>query len=301
MSDKIIQLIKIEIDIANYYYQLYKEEVVQNSDNIFASIVKLLSLSIQKQNSLLSTLSIEELMYYENSIEKEDIQKYIDSTNNLIDIDNIVSRMDMLCYNKAIELSAIYDNDNKTAILKKIQLDSKNIVLGEILDIQLSFIDEYLSLIGDMNIRNMLCQYKYFAIYIMGSNNEERLLERLFHTGKSIYLTSYLEASLKHVPLSYIDYNKKNYINSSSSKSIDLYKTVLSVNPDDLVWYNLHSYDLLKGSILLRTDLLLLEENELALILGKMGVNKDNPWYKVFTEDRERHKTVSLGYRRKNR
>lgn len=299
MSDKIIQLIKIEIDIANYYYQLYKEEVAQNSDNVFASIVKLLSLSIKKQNNLLSALSIEELMYYANTIKEEDIQKYIDSTNNLIDIDNIVSRMDMLCYNKVIELSAIYDNDNKTAILKKIQLDSKNIVLGEILDIQLSFIDEYLSLIGDMNIKDMLCKYKYFAIYIMGNNNEERLLERLFHTGKSIYLTSYLEAGLKHIPLSYIDYNKKNYINSSSSKSIDLYKTVLSVNPDDLVWYNLHSYDLLKGSILLRTDLLLLEENELALILSKMGVNKDNPWYKVFIEDRERHKTVSLGYRRK--
>ena len=299
MSDKIIQLIKIEIDIANYYYQLYKEEVAQNSDNVFASIVKLLSLSIKKQNNLLSALSIEELMNYANTIKEEDIQKYIDSTNNLIDIDNIVSRMDMLCYNKVTELSAIYDNDNKTAILKKIQLDSKNIVLGEILDIQLSFIDEYLSLIGDMNIKDMLCKYKYFAIYIMGNNNEERLLERLFHTGKSIYLTSYLEASLKHIPLSYIDYNKKNYINSSSSKSIDLYKTVLLVNPGDLACYSLYSYDLLKGSILLRTDLLLLEENELALILSKMGVNKDNPWYKVFIEDRERHKTVSLGYRRK--
>ena len=121
MSDKIIQLIKIEIDIANYYYQLYKEEVAQNSDNVFASIVKLLSLSIKKQNNLLSALSIEELMYYANTIKEEDIQKYIDSTNNLIDIDNIVSRMDMLCYNKVTELSAIYDNDNKTAILKKIQ------------------------------------------------------------------------------------------------------------------------------------------------------------------------------------
>ena len=74
-----------------------------------------------------------------------------------------------------------------------------------------------------------------------------------------------------------------------------LCKIVLSTNPEDAAYNSFYGQDLLRASIILRSELLLLNEKDFIDMLNKLGVSKDNPWYKVFLSDRERHKTVSMG------
>lgn len=287
-SDKIINLLDIEVDILKYYNELCQMETMMHYDNGYNSLVNLLKTAIKKQNEILDTLSIVELL----SSSDEPYKEYLKNTNNQIDIEDVMARMSIITTNKLASI----DFKDQYAVLNREQIGAKYIVMGESTNIQLSFIDEYLSQVNDLSVRKMLCCFKYFLIYVMGTTIEEQLMENLYHTNKSVYLTSYLEARLRNIPLSYIDESRKEFATIVfNNKYKELYRKLLLLDPRDVFRYSFYAQDLLKSSIIFRTDLLLLGEKDFLETLNVLNVNKDNPWYKVFLSDRERHKTVTLG------
>lgn len=287
-DNKIISLLKVEIDILRHYDELCQKETLKQYDAGFTNLIGLLKLDIEKQNEILGTLNEDELLTADNACYKE----YLKKSNIHIDVDRVMSRMSVLCTNCLVE----NDVDRGYAVFNKSQLQAKYIVMGEAINIHLSFIDEYLSQIDDLSLRKELCNFKYFLIYVMGFTVEDSLIDRYYHTDKSVYLTSYLEANLKHIPIEYIDSGKRSFANTTiSSKQMALCKMLLSVTPEDVVRYGLFGQDLLRASITFRSDLLLLNDNDYLDTLNKLRVSKDNPWYNVFLKDRGRHKIVTMG------
>lgn len=287
-SANIIELLKLEADICRYYNELSEREVFKRYNSSFTSFVGMIKMAIERQNEILKTLNMGELLSATNACYKE----YLKKSNIPVDVDKVMSRISVLCTNQFVENGV----DGGYAILNKSQLQAKYIVMGEAVNIHLSFIDEYLSQIDDLSLRKELCTFKYFLIYVMGFTIEDSLIERYYHTDKSIYLTSYLEASLKNIPIEYIDSSKKEFANTTiNSKQVALCKMLLSVTPEDVARYGLFGQDLLRASITFRSDLLLLNDSDYLDTLNKLRVSKDNPWYNIFLKDRSRHKIVTMG------
>ena len=287
-NNKIISLLKVEIDILRHYDELCQRETMKRYDDSFTNLIGLLKLDIEKQNEILRTLTNGELLTADNACYKE----YLKKSNIPVDVDKVMSRISVLCTNQFVENGV----DGGYAILNKSQLQAKYIVMGEAVNIHLSFIDEYLSQIDDLSLRKELCTFKYFLIYVMGFTIENSLIECYYHIDKSIYLTSYLEASLKNIPIEYIDSSKREFANTTiNSKQVALCKMLLSLTPEDVARYGLFGQDLLRASITFRSDLLLLNDSDYLDTLNKLRVSKDNPWYNIFLKDRSRHKIVTMG------
>lgn len=287
-SANIIELLKLEADICRYYNELSEREVFKRYYSDFTSLVRMLKMAIERQNEILKTLNMGELLSATNDSYKEYVKQY----NSQIDVDDVMSRVNILCTKQLVSNGI----ENEYAVLNRADLQAKYIVMGESISIHLSFIDEYLSKINDFGLRKMLCTFKYFFIYVMGVGIEDSLIERYYKTEPSIYLTSYLEANIKHIPVECIDSSKREFAHKIlEGNQFLLCKIVLSTNPEDAAYNSFYGQDLLRASIILRSELLLLNEKDFIDMLNKLGVSKDNPWYKVFLSDRERHKTVSMG------
>ena len=287
-SANIIELLKLEADICRYYNELSEREVFKRYNSSFTSLVGMIKMAIERQNEILKTLNMGELLSATNDSYKEYVKKY----NSQIDVDDVMSRVNILCTKQLVSNGI----ENEYAVLNRGELQAKYIVMGESISIHLSFIDEYLSKINDFGLRKMLCTFKYFFIYVMGVGIEDSLIERYYKTEPSIYLTSYLEANIKHIPVECIDGSKREFAHKIlEGNQFLLCKIVLSTNPEDAAYNSFYGQDLLRASIILRSELLLLNEKDFIDMLNKLGVSKDNPWYKVFLSDRERHKTVTLG------
>lgn len=287
-SANIIELLKLEVDICRYYNELSEREVFKRYNSSFTSLVGMIKMAIERQNEILKTLNMGELLSATNDSYKEYVKKY----NSQIDVDDVMSRVNILCTKQLVSNSI----ENEYAVLNRGELQAKYIVMGESISIHLSFIDEYLSKINDFGLRKMLCTFKYFFIYVMGVGIEDSLIERYYKTEPSIYLTSYLEANIKHIPVECIDGSKREFAHKIlEGNQFLLCKIVLSTNPEDAAYNSFYGQDLLRASIILRSELLLLNEKDFIDMLNKLGVSKDNPWYKVFLSDRERHKIVTLG------
>lgn len=287
-SANIIELLKLEADICRYYNELSEREVFKRYNSSFTSLVGMIKMAIERQNEILKTLNMGELLSATNDSYKEYVKKY----NSQIDVDDVMSRVNILCTKQLVSNGI----ENEYAVLNREELQAKYIVMGESISIHLSFIDEYLSKINDYGLRKMLCTFKYFFIYVMGVGIEDSLIERYYKTEPSIYLTSYLEANIKHIPVECIDSSKREFAHKIlEGNQFLLCKIVLSTNPEDAAYNSFYGQDLLRASIILRSELLLLNEKDFIDMLNKLGVSKDNPWYKVFLSDRERHKTVSMG------
>lgn len=287
-SANIIELLKLEADICRYYNYLSEEEVMIRYNSSFTSLVGMIKMAIERQNEILKTLNMGELLSATNDSYKEYVKQY----NSQIDVDDVMSRVNILCTKQLVSNGI----ENEYVVLNRGELQAKYIVMGESTSIQLSFIDEYLSKINDYGLRKVLCTFKYFFIYVMGVGIEDSLIERYYKTEPSIYLTSYLEANIKHIPVEYIDSSKREFAHKIlEGNQFLLCKKVLSTNPEDAAYNSFYGQDLLRASIILRSELLLLNEKDFIDTLNKLGVSKDNPWYKVFLSDRERHKTVSMG------
>lgn len=287
-ADKIMSLVRVEVLISRYYNQLCQREIMKQYGPAFTSLIGLLKVAIEEQNKILSTLNMDELFNADSSEFKGRL-KYC---NSEVDIDNVMSRLSILCTSKLVSMGV----EDGLFIANKEQISAKYIVTGEFVNIQLSFIDEYLSQTNDLSLRKILCEYKYFLIYVMGMCIEGELINRYYHTERSIYLTSYLEAKIKHIPTSYIDNGKREFAHKTldSSQSV-AYKLVLAVDPDDVTCNSFYGQDLVRTSINFRTDLLLLGDKDFVETLNKFGIKRDSLWYKVFLSDRERHKTITLG------
>ena len=287
-SANIIELLKLEADICRYYNELSEREVFKRYNSSFTSFVGMIKMAIERQNEILKTLNMGELLSATNDSYKEYVKQY----NSQIDVDDVMSRVNILCTKQLVSNSI----ENEYAVLNREELQAKYIVMGESISIHLSFIDEYLSKINDFGLRKMLCTFKYFFIYVMGVGIEDSLIERYYKTEPSIYLTSYLEANIKHIPVECIDSSKREFAHKIlEGNQFLLCKIVLSTNPEDAAYNSFYGQDLLRASIILRSELLLLNEKDFIDMLNKLGVSKDNPWYKVFLSDRERHKTITLG------
>ena len=286
-SANIIELLKLEADICRYYNELCEREVMKRYNSSFTSLVGMIKMAIERQNEILKTLNMGELLSATNDSYKEYVKQY----NSQIDVDDVMSRVNILCTKQLVSNGI----ENEYAVLNRGELQAKYIVMGESTSIHLSFIDEYLSKINDFGLRKMLCTFKYFFIYVMGVGIEDSLIERYYKTEPSIYLTSYLEANIKHIPVECIDSSKRGFAHKIlEGNQFLLCKIVLSTNPEDAAYNSFYGQDLLRASIVLRSELLLLNEKDFIDMLNKLGVSKDNPWYNVLLSDRERHKTVSM-------
>lgn len=288
-AEKIMSLVRVEVLIYRYYNQLCQREIMKQYGPGFTSLIGLLKVAIETQNEIVNTLNIEELLF---SADSNQIKEHLKYCNKEVDIDNVVARLSILNTNRLVSKG----EENGLFVANKEQISAKYIAMGEAVNIQLSFIDEYLSQVNSLSLRKILCEYKYFLIYVMGTGIEEELINRYYHTEKSIYLTSYLEAKVKNIPTSYIDAGKKEFahktLDSSQSRA---YKLVLGVDPDEVACNSFYGQDLVRTSISLRSDLLLLDDKDFVETLNKFGIEKDNPWYNVLLSDRERHKTITLG------
>ncbi len=287
--NKLMSLVRVEVLISKYYNQMCKKEIMKQYGSDFTSLIGLLKNAIKEQNKIIDTFNIIELVGTDSKTIKQSLSYF----NEEINIDDVVARLSILSTSKLV-LRGIEGGLN---IADKEQMIAKYIVSGEDVNIQLSFIDEYLSNIDDLSLRKELCEYKYFLIYAMGMGIEEELINRCYHTEKSIYLTAYLEAKGKNIPVSYIATIKKELAHKKLDSNLSIaYRLVLRENPKDIINKLFYGQKLLKYSIGLRTDLLALDDKDFIDVLNKLGVKKDNPWYKVFLSDKERHKTITIGY-----
>lgn len=284
-SSGILNLLQVEADILKYYGELEKREVMRQYGQEFVNIVNLIKSSIKRQNEILDTLEIRDL----SDICNGNLECYLKQFYNQADVDAIMIRTSTICSDKLIST-----NSDKYTILGKTQMEVMSIVLEELININLSFIDEYLEQIDDINSRKILCSFKYDLIYIANTTSENDLIEKYYHTDNSIYLISNLKARLKQIPLSYIDERKRELANMI----FDSYgtKIFMQIDPMDITEYNLCDAGLLKSSSRIRSALLFLNEKDFIEMLNKLGINQDNPWYDVFLNDRSRHKIVSLGF-----
>lgn len=287
-TDKIMSLVRVEVLIYRYYNQLCQKEIMKQYGPDFTSLIGLLKVAIEEQNRILDTLNIAELVNVDGNEFKERL-KYC---NKEVNTSDIMSRLSILSISELVSKSA----EDGFFIVNKEQMGAKYIAMGESVNIQLSFIDEYLSQTNNLSLRKILCEYKYYLIYVMGTGIEEELINRYYHTERSIYLTSYLEGRIKNIPARYIDAGKKEIahktLDSSQSRA---YRLVLTVDPEGVACDSFYGQDLVRTSISFRTDLLLLDDKDFIETLNKFGIKRDSPWYKVFLSDRERHKTVTLG------
>jgi len=287
-TDKIMSLVRVEVIISSYYKQLCQKEIMKQYGPDFASLIGLLRTAIEEQNRILDTLNVIELV----SADSNEFQERLKYCDRDVDTSNVMSRLSILSTSKLVSKSV----EDGLFIANKELMSAKYIAMGESVNIQLSFIDEYLSQTNNLSLRKILCEYKYYLIYVMGTGIEEELINRYYHTEKSIYLTSYLVAKAKNIPARYIDAGKKEIahktLDSSQSRA---YGLVLAVDPEDVACDSFYGQDLVRTSICFRADLLALDDNDFIETLNKFGVKKDSPWYKVFLSDRERHKTVSMG------
>ena len=290
-TDKIMSLVRVEVIISRYYKQLCQKEIMKQYGPDFTSLIGLLKTAIEEQNRILNTLNIIELVNADGNEFRERL-KYCEKE---VDTNNIMSRLSILSTSKLVSKSA----EDGFFIANKELMSAKYIAMGESVNIQLSFIDEYLSQTNNLSLRKILCEYKYYLIYVMGTGIEEELINRYYHTERSIYLTSYLEAKVKNIPAMYIDASKKEIahktLDSSQSRA---YRLVLTVDPEDVACDSFYGQDLVRTSICFRADLLALDDKDFIEILNKFGVKEDSPWYKVFLSDRERHKTITIGFNR---
>lgn len=287
-DEKITSLIRMEVLIYKYYNQLCQREIMKQYGSDFTSLIGLLKMAIETQNEILDILNMEDLF----NIGSNQIKEHLKGSTD-VDVDSVASRLSILSTNKLLSKG----EKDGLFVVNKEQMDAKYIVMGEAVNIQLSFIDEYLSQVNNLNLRKILCEYKYFLIYIIGMGIEEELINRYYHTEQSVYLTSYLEAKVQNIPTSYIDVSKKEFAYKKlESSQLRAYKIVLGVNPNDIVCDSFYGQDLVRVSIDLRSNLLLLDDKDFLEVLDKFGVKKDSLWYKVFLSDRERHKTITLGY-----
>ena len=289
--EEINELLSVEVDICRYYNELCQREMMKQYGPDFTNFIGLIKNAVKKQNEILDKFSIEELFHTDPNA----FRKCLEQRYNQVNIDDVISRLSILLTSK-LAAKGMSNASDDLFIVNGAQLSAKYIAMGESANIQLSFIDEYLSQANNLSLRRVLCKYKYFLIYVTGTGIEEELMNRYYHTECSIYLTSYLEAKVKNIPASYVDAGKKELAHKTlDSSRLNVYKLVLAVEPDNVVCNSLYGPDLLKASIMLRADLLLLDEKDFEENLNKLGVKKDSPWYKVFLSDRERHKTVSMG------
>ena len=288
-TEKMMSLVRVEVLICRYYNQLCQREIMKQYGPDFTGLIGLLKTAIKTQNEILDTLNIEELF---NSDSNEFMER-LKYCSKEVDTGNVKARLSILSTNKLVSKG----EENGVFVANKEQISAKYIAMGEAINIQLSFIDEYLSHVNNVGLRKILCEYKYFLIYVMGMGIEEELINRYYHTEQSIYLTSYLEAKIKNIPASYIDAGKKEFahktLDGSQSRA---YRLVLGLVPDDITCNSFYGQDLVRTSISLRSDLLLLDDDDFVETLNKFGIEKDSPWYKVFLSDRERHKTITLGH-----
>lgn len=289
-TDKIMGLVRMEVLIYRYYNQLCQREIMKQYGPGFTNFIELLKMAIEIQDEIVNTSNIEELLF---STDSNQIKEHLKYCNKELNIDNVVARLSILSTNKLVSKG----EENGLFVANKEQISAKYIAMGEAVNIQLSFIDEYLSQVNSVSLRKILCEYKYFLIYVMGTGIEKELINRYYHTEPSIYLTSYLEAKVKNIPASYIDAGKKEFAHKTlDSSQSSAYKLVLGVDPDEVACNSFYGQDLVRTSISLRSDLLLLDDKDFVETLDKFGVKKDSAWYKVFLSDRERHKTVTLGH-----
>ena len=284
MNDSLLKLFEIEVGIAEAYNILCKKEIENDYGVNFTNTINKIKYLIYNRNLILKTFNNDEV----ESIDYDSIASYLNKVNEQVDVDSILTRINILLDNE--DTSNSYDEENRQ--FKK----SKHIVMSEYANIQLSFIDECLNYIGDYEKRKILSEYKYHIISTFGVFCEDTLVNACYKTPKSIYLTSYVEARLNNISSANIDKRKKEIVLSAiDDKYLDLFKLVLSLHPKDVFRYALYGSELVKASIIFRSDLIISDSDCFTSILNLLDVNKDNPWYDIFLKDKERHKTLTLG------
>lgn len=291
-NEKIIILLNVEVEIFNYYRSLSQLEAEKKYGEEFTNLISLLKNAIKGQNEILDILSVEELKEATSSFYVSFLECNFDDIN----YDKVISRLNILC-NDRLVLSNLIDDTRRQ------RMGAENIVNGEFTNIQLSFVDEYLSQVDKLAVRKKISYYKYSLVYTKGATIEESLLDNYYRIDKSIYLTADLEASLKNISSYYVESSWKDLINSIINDNFLLiYDTITITRPSDIVncsgvslRNNVYFLNLLDAYVSFRSFSLLQSEREFIETLMAFRINKNNPWYNVLLSDRERHKTVSMG------
>ena len=85
-SANIIELLKLEADICRYYSELCEREVMKRYNSSFTSLVRMIKMAIERQNEILKTLNMGELLSATNDSYKEYVKQY----NSQIDVDDVL-------------------------------------------------------------------------------------------------------------------------------------------------------------------------------------------------------------------
>ena len=136
-TDKIMCLVRVEVIISRYYKQLCQKEIMKQYGSDFTSLIGLLKTAIEEQNRILNTLNIIELV----NADGNEFQERLKYCEKEVDTSNIMPRLSILSTSKLVSKSA----EDGLFIANKELMSAKYIAMGESVNIQLSFIDEYLS------------------------------------------------------------------------------------------------------------------------------------------------------------
>ena len=112
-SANIIELLKLEADICRYYNELSEREVFKRYYSDFTSLVRMIKMAIERQNEILKTLNMGELLSATNDSYKEYVKKY----NSQIDVDDVMSRVNILCTKQLVSNGIENEESYKQSIL----------------------------------------------------------------------------------------------------------------------------------------------------------------------------------------
>lgn len=292
------KLIKIESSICNFSNYLYELELYDSKDSIYDDFVRLYDLAVKDERKYFISLSY---------IEYNELVKYFnDEINKKKYNNNIVNRIlrKLKAYEKkeivTINFNGIDVNDDIFNAEKSVNFMEKAII-KEKDDIYLSFLDEYINKVNDINIKKDLLKEKYNFITNLEEIHEDELIKRKFKTDKEIYLTS--EMSYGFNDTDYQIYKiLRATIASNYLKKIDIESKLLE---SKLICNN--KSNIMLFFLKLRTSFLLLDNdvfnnvvNEFKDVIGNFDVFDilcGENFEKNIYDDRKRHKTLS--FRRK--
>lgn len=279
MSKNVDRLLTIEEEIADIYNHLVKLEQTNRKESAdFMSYKRALKRNLIEEKMIFNSLTGEELTTInDNSF----LSKKLENYHLQYDIKNRINKKIMLLFGER-ELKEFED---------KIVIDA---ISSESKDIFLSFIDEIIDKANNSE-KPFLINEKYKAIYDLDDIDEIRLLDRDFHTDKSLYLYSKMYAQANQI-------NSGLYNVYRFSIAMGMLSNLKDALDNNINCFN-GPYKYFALSVM-RTTILLLNEQNYKELLQQMHSRSqlfslfdnlfDGNFIKTLEKDRERHKVLSL-------
>ena len=296
MDNKIInEIIKLEDNIANIYYNLYMLELSNSKEGcIYSHYINSLKDALMKEDKLFKSLSANELLSFSLYI-KDNANK---KCNNLSSYEFNIFITERICERIKYFTFKLPIADKRMKEIKK-RDDVLSVVFDEQNDIYLSFLDEYINNEKDSEIKKELMFTKYDLIFMSGVEYEKQKVNKEFTIDKSLYIDTDIKASIKKINLSEI-YSAKREISAS-----EIYKCIEEFVSKNSLNKNIVNYtDNIIFLVKIRTCCLLMDEETFKGFLSSFTVtsaisNLINNTFNIdildiLNKDRERHKYLSL-------